>query len=213
MMRPLHVPTVGIVVAAMVTGSLLTAAGVTLTSDPVPTVGTTTVNGASPTIGDPWAWSACVTTVYNMGGGTDADMATCDRLYPVADNIVADCLFNTDEGGQDWGDETARCTWTTREPRPQPTPEPAPEQPDVSHGGNTEPEPSIPPVTDDGGPCAIHGDRGPEREACDDAKEDAADDGGEVGADEWCNADDPGYPCDPATMPPLPMPTVEDTDA
>lgn len=116
-MRPLHVPTVGIVVAAMVTGSLLTTVGVTLTDDPVPTVGsTTTVNGASPTIGDPWAWSACVTTVYNMGGGTDADMATCDRLYPVPDTIVADCLWNAGESdGIAWGDETARCTWTTRD--------------------------------------------------------------------------------------------------
>jgi hypothetical protein len=52
--------------------------------------------------------------------------------------------------------------------------------------------------------CAQYGDRGPDREACDDAKESAADDGGEVGADEWCNPDDPGYPCDVATMPPLP---------
>jgi hypothetical protein len=68
-----------------------------------------------PNIGDPWAWAACVTTVYNMGGGTDPDMQRCDRLYPVADDIVADCLFNAGEGGQEWAtDETARCTWTRR---------------------------------------------------------------------------------------------------
>lgn len=59
--------------------------------------------------------------------------------------------------------------------------------------------------------CAVFGDDGPERSACDDAKEDAADDGGEVGADEWCNPGDPGYPCDPATMPPLP--TAEPSEA
>jgi hypothetical protein len=76
---------------------------------------TETVEGASPTIGDPWAWSACVTTVYNMGGGTDADMATCDRLYPVSADIVADCQWNTDEGAQDWGTEVARCTWKVRD--------------------------------------------------------------------------------------------------
>jgi hypothetical protein len=76
---------------------------------------TDTVNGATESIGDPWAWSACVTTVYNMGGGSDADMHTCDRLYPVADDIVADCLFNTDEGAQDWGTEVARCTWKVRD--------------------------------------------------------------------------------------------------
>lgn len=111
----LHLPTAATVAASVLTGALLVTAGTTLT-DTVPTVGTTTVAGASPTIGDPWAWSACVTTVYNMGGGTDADMATCDRLYPVAPNIVADCEWNAGEGKQDWpADQHALCTWTTRD--------------------------------------------------------------------------------------------------
>lgn len=83
-----------------------------------PKVGNADVTWADPepNIGDPWAWAACVTTVYNMGGGTDADMGTCDRLYPVADDIVADCLFNAGESdGIAWGDETARCTWKYRD--------------------------------------------------------------------------------------------------
>jgi hypothetical protein len=91
-MTPLHVPTVGIVVAAMVTGSLLTAVGITLTDrDPVaattvPTVGIT--EGTAPEVYDAGegtpreAWAACVQhalTTPGMGG--DADMHACDDAY------------------------------------------------------------------------------------------------------------------------------------
>lgn len=77
---------------------------------------TETIQGADPTIGDPWAWAACVETVYAMGGGGDADMQRCDRRFPVADDIIADCEWNAGEGGQDWpSHESVRCTWTTRD--------------------------------------------------------------------------------------------------
>ena len=117
----LHVPTVVIVIAAMVTGSLLTVAGVTMHDSPtVPTVGIATGDLAyeqGPSIGDPWAWAACVETVYATGGGSDADLSRCDRRYPVDATVRAECRWNAGEGRQDWpAEDTVRCTWTT-EPR------------------------------------------------------------------------------------------------
>lgn len=96
-----HIPTVGIVVAATITGSLLTVAGVTIApTTPVPTVGSRDAG-----------WAACVETTYNMGGGGDADLARCDRLYGPTSTEVR-CEFNAGEGGQyiAWRDDmTARC--------------------------------------------------------------------------------------------------------
>jgi hypothetical protein len=112
----LHLPTAATVAASVLTGALLVTAGTTLANtpaEPVPTVG---IDADAESIGDPWAWAACVTTVYNMGGGTDSDMATCDRLYPVPTSIVADCRWNAGESDDiAWGDETARCTWKERD--------------------------------------------------------------------------------------------------
>jgi hypothetical protein len=97
----LHLNTAATVAASVLTGAALVTVGTLLphkvVSDPL------TVEAA---------WASCVETTYNMGGGTDSDLARCDRLYPVGPTVVADCLWNAGEGGQDWpADVTARCGW------------------------------------------------------------------------------------------------------